>query len=136
MGPSLESLQLDESGPRQGMEGSWEMTRELVPPHVLSLEKEGEDWRVNVRVVNSMGCTLKKTESGFSAGMVMATEMMPPPHLMALEDEMMQLIESITDIAREGELLKVTAGDKSEMFRAVSEKKGAATKDQVNWMNQ
>ena len=100
--PSLEAMQPGEEGPRQGLEGSWQMTREVVPEHVLSLEKEGEDYRVSARVGNSMGATLKKTDSGFEAGMVMSTKMMPPPHLMALEEEMGQLIGGITNLTREG----------------------------------
>ena len=70
-------------------------------------------------------------ESGvYSAGPVMSTKMMPPPGLEPLERSVTKLLSGITDIARDGDKLSITAGDRSEKFSGST----PATKDQVRWM--
>jgi len=129
---SLESM-APASGPPAGIAGSWQLDREQ--ECLLSIESEGAagQWRVGAKVGNSMGCTVTESNGVFSAGPVMSTQMMPPPELQALENSINQLLSGITNIAREGDKLVVTAGDRSENL-STAPGSTPATRDRVRWM--
>jgi len=119
-------------GPPAGIAGSWQLDGEN--KWELSIEQGGPgQWRVGAKVANSMSCSVTEGNGVFSAGPVMATQMMPPPELHDLETSVMQLLSGITDIARDGDNLLVTAGDRSEVF-TVAAGSSPASKDQVRWM--
>merc|ERR1712106_1257096 len=119
-------------GPPAGIAGSWQLDGEN--KWELSIEQGGPgQWRVGVKVSNSMSCSVTEGNGVFSAGPVMATQMMPPPELHDLETSVMQLLSCITGIARDGDKLLVTAGDRSEVF-TVAAGSSPASKDQVRWM--
>jgi len=127
---SLETM-APASGPPAGIAGSWQHELECQ----LSIEAEGAgQWRVGAKVGNSMGCTVTENNGVFSAGPVMSTMMMPPPELQAMETSVNQLLSGITNIAREGNKLVVTAGDRSEKF-SVASGSTPATRERVRWMN-
>ena len=84
-------------------------------------------------VANIMGCSVTEESGVFSAGSVMSTKMMPPPELEPLETSVTQLLSGITNMARDGEKLIITAGDRSEKF-SVASGSTPATEEQVHWM--
>jgi len=131
--PSLESLNAND-GPRDTIEGAWKMARDGVQDHVLEIAKEGSSWMAHCKVGNSMSCQLQGEGPEFTAGGVRSTKMMPPPHLEQLENEMSSLLSGITRLEMEGGKLKLTSGGHAVVFNPVSGCKGAAGKDQVNWM--
>jgi len=119
-------------GPPAGIAGTWQADTE--DTWQITIEQEGAGWRVGAKVANSLGCSVSEDGGVFSAGPVMSTKMMPPPHLQALEDSVKQLLSSITNIAREGDKLVVTAGDRVEKF-SVAPGSVPALKEQIRWMN-
>eukprot|EP00092_Neocalanus_flemingeri_P021705 GFUD01023543.1.p1 GENE.GFUD01023543.1~~GFUD01023543.1.p1 ORF type:complete len:292 (+),score=99.40 GFUD01023543.1:312-1187(+) len=129
---SLETM-APASGPPAGVAGSWQHDKEQKCQLSIEAEEAGQ-WRVGAKVGNSMSCIVTENSGVFSAGPVMSTMMMPPPELQTLETSVEQLLSGITNIAREGDKLVVTAGDRSEKF-CVAPGSTPATKDRVRWMN-
>jgi len=117
-----------EVGP--GIEGTWSADNLLV-----SIEADGEDtWKLAAKVGNSLMCKVTKSGDGFTSGPIASTRMMPPPHLQARENAVKQLLEGLTDITREGEGLRLSAGSVSELL-GVSSRPGPATRDRINYLN-
>lgn len=120
-------------GPPPGIAGTWQV--QAGESWQLSIEQEGDgQWRVGAKVANSLGCSVSEAGGVFSAGPVMATMMMPPPHLAALENSVKQLLSDLTNIARDGDKLVVTAGDRVEQF-SVAPGSTPALREQIRWMN-
>jgi len=151
----MEAMMLGKELP-PGIEGDWEVEGE--DTWCLAIDKEGDNqWWVAAMVGNTISCSVTQTDSGvFSPGPVMGSRMMaavpmklapgsgdtqtpsgrmlPPPRFKALEDSVTKLLTGLTNIAREGDKLVITAGDRVEQFSAAP---GSVpvTKDQVSWMN-
>ena len=145
----LESMLLGKDLP-PGIAGDWEVEGE--DTWCLAIDQEGDkQWWVAAMVGNTISCAVTKTDGGvFSPGPVMGSRMMaavpmklapasgrmlPPPRFKALEDSVTKLLTGLTNIAREGDKLVITAGDRVEKFSAAP---GSVpvTKDQVSWMNE
>jgi hypothetical protein len=60
--------------------------------------------------------------------------MMPPPHLLELEQEMALILGGLTGMRREGESLILEGAGRAEVCRA-SAPSTPATKEKINWMN-
>jgi len=101
----------------------------------LSISPEGPGkWRLAAKVANSISCSVSEGAGGsVSVGAIMSTEMMPPPHLQEKEESISQLLSGLTGMSREGGCLKLTAGDRSEVF-TVAPGPGPVSKDRVRWI--
>jgi len=126
----LEAYSLPTTVP-EGISGTWSGTG-----CQLNIEPESVagQWRLGVTVANSISCVVTELPGGgFSASEARSTMMMPPPHLEEREEYIKMMMEGLTNITREGEGLKLTAGDKSEMFTWAP---GAspATKEMIRWI--
>ena len=126
--PSLDSFKgAVEAG--EGIEGDWEGRFKL------QVEKTGDStWRIGAKVGNSMSCSVTESGGKYSPGPVMSTKMMPPPHLLQLEQEATSILQELTGIRREGETLILEGAGKIEICKAALGA-GAATKEKINWMN-
>ena len=119
--------------PAPGISGSWQLDGKDI--WLLSIEQSGAgQWRVSAMVANNIGCSVTEESGVFSAGPVMSTNMIPPPELEPLETSVTKLLSDIANIARDGDKLIITAGDRSERF-SVASGSTPATKDLVRWMN-
>ena len=126
--PSLDSLKGSAAGAGNSIEGNWEGRFKL------QVEKTGDKtWRVGAKVGNSMSCTVTETDGKFTPGPVMSTKMMPPPHLLQLEQEVSSILENLTGLKREGEHLVLEGAGIIEICK-VAPGAGAADKERINWM--
>merc|ERR1719278_2110371 len=96
-------------------EGSWELKdgEGEVRASLEIVVSEGPSWRLSAKVGNRMNCQLRLEEGRLRAGPVMSTRLMPPPDLLELENKVSHLLSNLTDIHRNGDILKIEAGEKS-----------------------
>lgn len=126
--PSLDTF-LVSGSPGAGVEGDWEGRFKL------QVEKTGDKtYRVSAKVGNSMSCTVTEENGTFVSGPVMATKMMPPPHLQQLEQEVSNILEGLTGLRRDGENLILEAGGTQEICKPGAGT-GPASKEKIHWMN-
>ena len=69
---------------------------------IVVSEGSEPSWRLSAKVGNRMNCQLRLEEGKLRAGPVMSTRMMPPPHLLELENNVSHLLSNLTDIQRNG----------------------------------
>merc|ERR1712029_518531 len=105
----------------KGCEGDWEYKTPKAPvPVKLTVKKmNAQDWMVACMVPrgNMMHCMLKETEGILKQEKFNITGKDPPLEIMEVECEMADFFEAgITDMIREGETLKVIAGEKNMVF--------------------
>lgn len=115
----------------EGILGTW-----TGPDTKLTITSESGtgQWRLGAKVANSLSCTVTEQPSGgFSASQVVSTKMMPPPNLIEREKCMKEMLDGLTNITRENNELRLTAGSKSEIFTQ-SSGSSAATKEMIRWM--
>jgi len=127
--PALSAMQAASGQPVTAVEGSWSGR------FSLHIEKEGEGWRVSAQVGNSMSCSVSKQDDGtLVAGAIMATMMMPPPHLQALEREVTKILETLKSWSVQNNklVLKHAAGEEE---LSPDSGPGPAHKQNVNWLN-
>lgn len=118
-----------DAGP--GIEGDW---CQPGGDCTLSVQQEGPGvWRVGAIVANSMSCLVKEEGGKMIAGEVMSTMMMPPPELQEKESAVGDLLRGITGMVREGDFLKIIAGDRQESFPRAPPPT-PVTKDMVRWI--
>merc|ERR1712098_992758 len=95
----------------KGCEGDWEYKTPKAPvPVKLTVKKmNAQDWMV--------ACMVKETEGILKQEKFNITGKDPPLEIMEVECEMADFFEAgITDMIREGETLKVIAGEKNIVF--------------------
>ena len=92
--------------------------------------------KLSARVANTLICSLKYNDQrsrwGLEGGII-STQMMPPPHLQALETSVIKILESITDISLVGNQLVVTSEGGSHRFNRAA-RPAPATKDRIRWI--
>lgn len=121
------------AGTPSGLAGSWCQENLCT----VTLEPAGSpgQWKVGAKVANSMSCMVTEQEGGkVSAGPVMSTKMMPPPELREKEQSVSQLLTGLTEMCREGEGLRLKAGERSELFSVVTGGVKAVTREMVRWI--
>ena len=101
----------------------------------VRVKAEGEgQWRLAVKVANSMGCLITRAGENLTVGPVMSTkaryslnlnsnqlkyvcvQMMPVPALEQLEREMSELLAGLTDIHLDGADLILKGAGRKERF--------------------
>jgi len=105
----------------KGCEGDWEYKTPKSPvPVKLTVKKMvGEDWMVACMVPrgNMMHCMLKEEEGVLKQVKFNITGKEPPVEILEVECIMADFFEAgITNMTREGEVLKVHAGPKEMVF--------------------
>lgn len=127
--PALDTF-LAPGAPGAGVEGDWEGRFKV------QVERTGPaSYRVSAKVANSLSCSVTEEEGGrLVRGSVMATKMMPPPHLQQLEQEASSLLQGLTGLRRDGDNLVLEAGAVQEVCRPGAGA-GPANKEKIHWMN-
>jgi len=114
-----------------GIAGSWCQEGEACR---LTVEEGGSgEYRVSAKVANTMSCQVRQEGGKMVAGPVMSTQMMPPPHLQEKEGQMNQLLGGLSAMEREGDCLKVTSGDRHELFQRAPAGE-PVVKENIKWI--
>merc|ERR1712096_220694 len=83
----------------------------------VRVKAEGEgQWRLAVKVANSMGCLITRAGENLTVGPVMSTKMMSVPALEQLEREISELLAGLTDIRLDGADLILQGAGREERF--------------------
>lgn len=128
--PSLETM-LAAGGPSAaGVEGSWRGRCDV------QVERAGADtWRVAAKVANTISCTVARSGDGVKVvGSAISTKMMPPPHLLELEQEVTAILSDLTGLRREGQSLVLEGAGKVETCQP-GPGSTPATRQNIHWMN-
>ena len=116
-----------------GIEGKWEGMYPLTIEHT-----EGDEFRVSAKPANTINCIVKVNAADgavLTSGRIMSTKMMPPPDMAALENDVSQLLSTLTVIKREGsELILEGQNNQRHIFKQVLVSP-VVHKDMVHWLN-
>lgn len=105
----------------KGVEGDWELRTDKSPVPVKLTVKQfiGSDWMIACMVPkgNMMHCMVRETEEGLKQLKYSITGKEIPVEIMEIETIMSAFFEGeIKDIKREGDNLRMKAGDKDMVF--------------------
>lgn len=116
----------------EGVEGEW------AGRFALKVSSVGQGaWSLAAKVGNTLACRVERAGEGGAvrlAGGVRSTMMMPPPDVLALEQEALRMLEGVTALRREGaELLVLSGGGATERF-AAAQSPAPVQREHVHWM--
>jgi len=134
------------ASPRKSVVGKWAVAASALvdeppPPDMLSqvvFNVHDEPWSISAHVANNLRASLDPGPPHAVAGGVMATMMMPPPPLQALEKTVSEIIGSITSVelksdSAEGEL-HIAHAHGTLTLRPHMTTHTPVSRDQVSWL--